>query len=275
MNCVHCKRDNPPNSLYCKYCGEKHQLLCRQCNTVLDTDNVFCHMCGLRVEEVTTPTDPATNPKFFKIRDGVLEKYTGKGLKSIVLPLGIERIGKKAFQESDVREITLSPSIKVIGDEAFVECRQLEKITLPEGLKVIGDCAFFLCTSLVSVTLPQSISRIESGAFSFCRLLEEINLPEELDHLGSHVFKSSESLLEVTIPKGISTLEEGVFSGCSSLRKLVIPASVTLIEESQEEDSVGIFHACQNLTIYGENDSVAEAVAQVEEIPFEPISQED
>lgn len=288
MTCIHCARENPEGALYCKFCGEKHLLICPQCETVLDTDNIYCHMCGLKVEGaqavvegVTTsissstkpqpPTLPATDSKFFRIREGVLEKYTGKGLKSIVIPEGVEKIGKKAFHECEATEIILPHGLRSIEEEAFRECRHLTQISLPEGVIYIGDAAFFLCTSLKKVTLPNSLASIESAAFSFCRSLCSINLPDNLTYLGGHVFESDCSLEEIEIPSGITTLEECVFTGCTALKRLLIPPSVTLIAHSEEYASLGIFHNCENLTIVGAPDSVAETIAQEEAIPFEEI----
>lgn len=273
MTCLFCGASTPDHSYFCKHCGEGFFAPCASCGESIQVDSTFCYLCGEKVPEAEEEAPPVASNSyhnFFKIQDNVLEKYTGVGIATVTVPSGITTIGRKAFHECDAQEIILPSSLKVIKDEAFVKCRQLEEITIPEGVVSIGDCSFFLCTALKTVELPDSLLTIDNGAFSFCRSLKNINLPEKLCFLGSQVFKSSCSLEEIEIPKGITHLEEGVFSGCTALRRLVIPSTVTAIGESPLE-SVGSFHTCPHLTIVGCPDTVAETVANHSSIPFEHL----
>lgn len=212
------------------------------------------------------PPEP-TDPSFFEIEDGVLEKYTGYGVTTVVVPEGVVKIGSKAFHSSDVMSVILPTSLRSIGDEAFLESRQLEEITFAEGLETIGFCAFFLCTSLTVVTLPSTVTHIESAAFSFCRQLISIQLSQQLRYLGSQAFQCSESIEEITIPTGVSVLEEGTFSGCHHLKKLVIPPSVVVIR-SGDDGVHDVFQDCEFLTIYGDAGSIAQSIALEMNLPF-------
>lgn len=69
-------------------------------------------------------------------------KYSG----DIVVPSQINfkdrifkviRIGYRAFWQCQIQSILLPESIRVIGQEAFYKCNQLQSITLPESLESI------------------------------------------------------------------------------------------------------------------------------------------
>jgi hypothetical protein len=82
----------------------------------------------------------------FKIVNGVLKKYTGNE-KNVIIPDGVKRIGKEAFER----------------------CENLESVTIPNGVKSIGDYAFNGCSKLSSVVIPDSIKNIGEHVFRNCK----------------------------------------------------------------------------------------------------------
>ena len=58
--------------------------------------------------------------------------------------------------------------ISIIGDNAFVFCRNLTSVTLPDSVTSIGRYDFELCSSLTSITLPESVTSIGYRAFARC-----------------------------------------------------------------------------------------------------------
>lgn len=74
------------------------------------------------------------------------------------------------------------PNLKVISDDAFANCTNLQDITLPQGLVVLGDThhggdAFNGCSNLESITFPatlQSIGDESSSLFKGCSALRNI-----------------------------------------------------------------------------------------------------
>ena len=69
----------------------------------------------------------------------------------------ITAIGKAAFKNANISEITLPSTLREIGESAFEGCSFLKKIVIPEGVKKIGDLAFADMKDLLRLELPISI----------------------------------------------------------------------------------------------------------------------
>ena len=139
-------------------------------------------------------------------------------------------------------EIVLPDNYKgenyVIGDEAFLYCRNLTAVTISNGVTSIGELAFFGCTALAKVEIPNSVTRIELWAFYGCDNLTEVEIPNSVTVLESGVFAYCENLVNVVIPNTVTSIGvlnsgmlEGPFEGCTSLSEVEIPNSVTVIGE--------------------------------------------
>lgn len=97
------------------------------------------------------------------------------------------------------KTVSVSDTVKVIGEEAFAGNEFVTEIKLPSSVEKISYRAFADCSSLEKITMSDSIITIESGAFSNCV-----------------------SLNEFTIGPNCRDLGYGVFAGCDSLSKLVV-----------------------------------------------------
>lgn len=78
----------------------------------------------------------------------------------------ITRVGERAFENSDLLEISL-PNCKEIERNAFSGCPLLRKVHMPK-LERIGMFAFTDCHFLSWFTYPSSIKNISDGAFYGC-----------------------------------------------------------------------------------------------------------
>lgn len=77
------------------------------------------------------------------------------------------------FEKSAVRSVTLPETLKVIGDLAFKNCKNLNTVTLPTFLERLGsEC--FQESGLVSVTIPENVKAIGSSAFFRCNGLKTV-----------------------------------------------------------------------------------------------------
>lgn len=59
-------------------------------------------------------------------------------------------------------------TVKSIGDEAFVYCRELTSINIPKSVTKIGESAFRECSELTSINIPEGVTIIGSSAFTVC-----------------------------------------------------------------------------------------------------------
>ena len=69
---------------------------------------------------------------------------------------------------SDIMKLTVADSIRVIGEDAFSDCKRLSEIALPAGLTHIGAYAFHRCRSLTALTVPATVTDIGAYAFDGC-----------------------------------------------------------------------------------------------------------
>lgn len=148
-----------------------------------------------------------------------------RGLDTIILPEGLEEIGRYAFAGRPLSNGVVFPStLKTIEHDAFrkccyypngnaydvnVKCIGLKKIVLPKTVERIDYAAFEGCQALESVEIPSSIRNI-SSAFEQCIRLKSIS-GSALSKDGSAVVNRDGVLLfliggkknDYSIPEGV------------------------------------------------------------------------
>lgn len=55
------------------------------------------------------------------------------------------------------------PNVAEIEDFAFYECSELTSVTMSKSLKKIGECAFAHCSSISSIEIPDSVTVVGEG----------------------------------------------------------------------------------------------------------------
>lgn len=131
------------------------------------------------------PNDPQANQMYdelqvlkdLEVNNGTLVKYHGAA-----------------------SNITIPSCVKIIGPDAFKDCKSLEHIILANTVEQIQGCAFFGCTNLQTIILPESVESIGYGAFYYCSSLAKILIPDTVKNVGSDIFHGCKNLKEVTIP---------------------------------------------------------------------------
>lgn len=134
--------------------------------------------------------------------------------------------------------------VKIIGENAFKECKYLKDIVLPEGLVALEDGAFQGCDFLKELKLPISLVEIGDNAFYQCDQLENIEVAE-----GNRVYKSVDGVLfdcgmttlykyptlkdnsSYTVPESVKILKEYAFGGVSNLERITLPEGLEEIGE--------------------------------------------
>ena len=186
----------------------------------------------------------------FKIKNGVLKKYTGKDL-SVAIPDSVTSIDDNAFNfASSIINVTIPNSVTNIGEHAFYNCTSLNSITIPSSVTSIGRCAFSLCKNLASVTFEENsrITSLNDFTFSNCTSLRSVNIPSGVTAICHHAFASCTSLDSINIPEGVIKIGDGAFDSCKSLKSVTIPDGVTSI-------GLSAFYSCENLVsvTFGDN----------------------
>lgn len=196
----------------------------------------------------------------FRVKDGVLKKYTGSG-RGVVIPDGVAAIEDRAFEGcSNLKSLIIPDGVTAIGNEAFSGCSNLISIDIPDSVTVIGEWAFSGCSSLTSITIPDG-AEFRGSIFRDCNGLADaqgfvivqnvlhgyigsstdVFIPDGVTVIWDWAFDSCESLKNVTIPNSVKTIGNWAFNGCSNLTNITIPDSVMSIGNFA-------FDWCSNLT---------------------------
>ena len=211
-------------------------------------------------------------------------------LTEITIPAGVTRIGDKAFKFcSGLTDITIPETVTSIGYGAFDGCNNLESITIPNGVTCIEDYIYAGCFSLKSITIPEGVTSIGKCSFyGCCSSLKSIEIPSSVTDIGRDAFSETPWLSDqrdenglpivnhilldgkpcfgdVKVPDGVTSIGDGAFRD-GILKSIEIPDSVTNIGEDAFED-------CENLTIYGTNNSYAQEYAWKNNISFFEVTE--
>ena len=117
---------------------------------------------------------------------------------TVVLPTTLETIGRFAFDETSLTEVSLPDSLITIEQGAFRQS-DLTELVVPDSVVSIGASAFDN-TDLAAVRLPESLTSI-----------------------GDYAFYST-PLTQVIIPESVQTLGRGAFAA-TNIESVVVPAS--------------------------------------------------
>lgn len=166
------------------------------------------------------------------------------GLRSVVVPAGIEFIGKHAFAGStlssatigcdyiglnafekcgNLSDLTLNEGVERINDEAFINCDLLREVHCPNTLKSIGSKAFRRLSNLTTVTLGDGLESIGERVFEDCKSLETVRFGSGLQQIGTWAFINCSRLQEVLLPTGLKSIGNGAFEGCKIMSRLQLP----------------------------------------------------
>lgn len=164
--------------------------------------------------------EPAPSPVedfSYEFKDGevTITGYTGTDLEIVIPEIIDERpvtvIGEKAFSEYDMTSIVLSDTVTSIEKSAFDDCENLKEVNLGKGLKNISENAFYNCKLLEKIDIPDSVTDIRSYAFCGCENLKEVNLGKELKSIATGAFINCDSLKSIHIPENVTDMYEVYF----------------------------------------------------------------
>ena len=98
-----------------------------------------------------------------------IEAYAFKGIvgiKSVVLPEGLESIGDQAFRGAEIRKLIIPDSVKSIGSRCFFECKKLKSVVIGAGAMSFGEKAFYSAMESLYISSDKAITAL-SGADVF------------------------------------------------------------------------------------------------------------
>lgn len=158
------------------------------------------------IEEFTFADDGETIIEIIGEMDGALIipegvtkisiKYISDNVTAIIMPDSVTSC-KNDFRSLDnLKFIRISPNLKYLPKN-FCKNTPLEEIKIPSGIKVIGESAFSNCKQLKKIELPATVEFILSDAFSYCEI-KEIEFPDSLKVIFDGAFSGNKFLKNVT-----------------------------------------------------------------------------
>ncbi|MBQ3432286.1 MAG: leucine-rich repeat protein, partial [Clostridia bacterium] len=173
-------------------------------------------------------------------------------LERVEFPSEIKSIGKGAFMDSGLTEITLPKGIEIIDNQAFSFCRSLNKVVILENIDKWGASIFYGSNRLKTAGSIGSGCNIEfcwtdmipAHAFQNCESLTDIELPGRIKSIGLSAFSGCKKLTKIVLPNGVTSIDGFAFGHCANLTKIIIPASV-------KEMGSYVFYECTQLKTAG------------------------
>ncbi len=140
---------------------------------------------------------------FFTARDNkaYLVGYTGEQTE-LVLPANYNgntyEINKKAFYcNSKLTEVIIYEGVTAIGDNAFLNCENLESVTISASLEKIGEEVFSACDKLTNVIIGEGVTEIGVRMFNNCKNLKTVTILGNVTRIQSGAFWDCESLTDI------------------------------------------------------------------------------
>ena len=144
--------------------------------------------------------------------------YTGTDTK-IVIPdevdgLTVTEIAYKAFFDNeDIVSVTISDTVKKIGESAFCGCCCLSEVIIPDTVEEIGEEAFHECACLSD---DGGFVIVRDTLYDYFGDSEEVIVPDGVRTIGCYCF-SNDKIETITLPDSVSKIEESAFYLCKNL----------------------------------------------------------
>ena len=180
-------------------------------------------------------------------------------LTSVEFPQSLTGIGRYAFYDCRLEEISLGKKVKSIEENAFADNNRLSRVSLSRGIEKIGSFAFFNCGNLEEIDLPDTIREIGISAFSNTNLtsiklpkleriedfafektkLEQVCLPNSVVSIGNFAF-SHTPIHYVVLPEGLKYIDNNAFENCKELSEVAIPDSLAWLGRAAFKDCTNL-----------------------------------
>lgn len=154
-----------------------------------------------------------------------------------------ERIAPQSYKGCiNLSNLTIDPTIIVIGESAFEECSLITTVALNEGLKEIAVNTFKNCVRLENISLPSSVTTVRNGAFDGCVKVADLNL-SNLTLIGAYAFRNTK-ISTPTFSDKLQTIGDYAFDGCENIESVQID---TLANGGSTTIRQYAFNNCKNI----------------------------
>lgn len=125
--------------------------------------------------------------------------------------------GSLFYDDKEIKTLVVSDAVTAVGDEAFMDCINLESVNFAPNVESVGDGVFYGCKKLVKATLPDGLTAIGNRMFGGCVALKTIDMPSNCASIGNDAFKNCAKLGTIAI-SSCTSIGDSAFEGCTKLR---------------------------------------------------------
>ncbi len=206
------------------------------------------------LDNITLPNTLETiGPNAFESCTAVMERDGEQfyvGLKDLVIPDGVKRIGEKAFMYCYTLDtLSIPATVETIEDKAFYSCSHLRELSFRgTGSKSIemGTMVFYWCRMLERIDLPANLRVLPAWTFAYAAYYShpDVVLPEGMQEVGQYAFNES-GIKSITFPESLDRVKMLAFGDCHGLQTINWAK-----RENNTPISLGMmaFTDCENLT---------------------------
>lgn len=127
-------------------------------------------------------------------------------------------VGNQMPESFNLTSVTLSNTVKVIGERAFGNCESLNTLNFGDSLETIKAQAFYNCYRLSNITLPSSVTSIGDGAFRCCNNLSSVTINSPYIEIDSQAFATRYNNIDSL--KRVNSNIDGVYNIPSGVKKI-------------------------------------------------------
>ena len=168
----------------------------------------------------------------------------GEEVTEVVIPAGVETIGKCAFSGgSSLTGVTFPSSVKSLGESAFKGCTSLQRVNAADvkswfTISFTNDLSnplnfarhlYVGGEEVNNVTVPSGVTRISDYAMVNCESVTALTVPDEVTSIGNNAFYCCGNLAAVTVGDGVKTIGDRAFSTCTSLGTVSLGTGLELL----------------------------------------------
>ena len=154
--------------------------------------------------------------------------YTGNN-KSVTIPDTLDgspvtEIGDYAFLNSQITDVVIPDTVKIIGGGAFSRCEQLSVIDIPKSVERIGAMPFWATPFEKTLGEDEFIIINDSILYKYNGESDIVTIPEGITCIGGYGFYKN-NLTEVIIPDSVRYIESQAFAECKSLKSVTVSSA--------------------------------------------------